>query len=82
VVFKIGLSLVTWALVLLSPVIAFLMIITAEVLIDLLMEAGVIGVCAIAAGLIGWALFRRMSRRRLTPLSADDEGLGQPAIAG
>jgi hypothetical protein len=36
------------ALILLSPVVAFLMVIAVEVLIDGLMEAGVTGVSAIA----------------------------------
>ena len=46
-------------LILLSPVVAFLMIIAAEVLIDGLMEAGVTAVCAVTVGVLGWVLFRR-----------------------
>jgi predicted signal transduction protein with EAL and GGDEF domain len=55
-------SLGVAALILLSPFLAFLMVITAEMLIDLVMEAGVPVVCAVAAAVIGWVLFRRMSR--------------------
>jgi hypothetical protein len=47
------------ALILLSPVIAFLMLIMAEMQIDLLMEAGRGADCTIATGAIGWVLFRR-----------------------
>jgi hypothetical protein len=51
------------ALILLSPVVAFLMEIAIEVLIDGLMEAGVTGVRAVAVVPIGWTLFRRLLRR-------------------
>ena len=60
-------SLRTWvvwsvvaAVLLVSPVLAFLMIISAEMLIDLLMEAGTTAVCAVAIGATGWVLFRRI----------------------
>ena len=49
------------ALILLSPIVAFLVVILAEMLIDLVMEVGVPVVCAVAAAVIGWVLFRRMS---------------------
>jgi hypothetical protein len=49
-------------LILLSPVVAFLIIISVEVLIDCLMEAGTTAVCDIAAAGIGWVLYRRISR--------------------
>jgi predicted signal transduction protein with EAL and GGDEF domain len=49
------------ALILLSPIVAFLVVIVAEMLIDLVMEVGVPVACAIAAAVIGWVLFRRMS---------------------
>jgi predicted signal transduction protein with EAL and GGDEF domain len=49
------------ALILLSPIVAFLVVIAAEMLINLVMEVGVPVVCAIAAAVIGWVLFRRMS---------------------
>lgn len=73
---------VLWALVLLSPVIAFLMIIMAEMLIDLLIEAGAIADFTVAAGGIAWVLFRRTSSHpekapRLGPERVSDE----PAIA-
>ena len=49
------------ALILLSPIVAFLVVIAAEMLIDLVMEVGVPVVCAVAAAIVGWVLFRRMS---------------------
>ena len=49
------------ALILLSPVVAFLMVISAELLIDVLTEAGTTPVCAVAIGAIEWVLFRRIS---------------------
>jgi protein-S-isoprenylcysteine O-methyltransferase Ste14 len=49
------------ALMVLSPVVALLMVITAEMLIDLVIEAGAAAVCTVTAGVIGWVLFRRMS---------------------
>ena len=51
------------ALILLSPVIAFLMAIAAEMLIDLLMVGGTSAVCAVAAGGIGLVLSRKFRRR-------------------
>jgi predicted signal transduction protein with EAL and GGDEF domain len=48
-------------LILLNPVIAFLMVITAEMLVDLVIEVGVPAVCAVSAAVIGWVLFRKMS---------------------
>ena len=51
------------ALILLSPVIAFLMVIAAEMLIDLLMVGGTSAVCAVAAGGIGLVLSRKFRRR-------------------
>jgi hypothetical protein len=49
------------ALILLSPVVAFLMVILAELLIDVLTEAGTTAACAVAVGAVGWVLFRRIS---------------------
>ena len=51
------------ALILLSPVIGFLMVIAAEMLIDLLMVGGTSAVCAVAAGSIGLVLSRKFWRR-------------------
>ena len=51
------------ALILLSPVIAFLMTIAAEMLIDLLMVGGTSAVCAAAAGGIGLVLSHKFWRR-------------------
>ena len=61
------------ALILLSPVIAFLMVIAAEVLIDALMEADVTGVSAIAIGALGWVQFRRIWRSEIAQLSGSKE---------
>jgi apolipoprotein N-acyltransferase len=46
--------------ILLSPIVAFLMVVLAELLIDVLMEAGTMPVCAVAIGAVGWILFRRI----------------------
>jgi hypothetical protein len=51
------------ALLLFSPVIAFLMVITAEMVIDLLMAMGIAADCGLAAGAIGWILYRKRSAR-------------------
>jgi hypothetical protein len=51
------------ALILLSPVIAFLMAIAAEMMIDLLRVGGTSAVCAVAAGGIGLVLSRKFWRR-------------------
>jgi hypothetical protein len=52
------------AAVLLSPVLAFLMAIAIEVLVGLMAEAGTLVLSAlVAAGAIGWTLFRKLRRR-------------------
>ena len=51
------------ALILLGPVVAFLMVIAAEMLIDLLMVGGTSVVCAVAAGAIALVLSRKFWRR-------------------
>ena len=60
-------------LILLSPVGAFLAVIAAEVLIDMLMEAGVTGVSAVTIGVVGCVLFRRILRSEITQLSEAKE---------
>jgi hypothetical protein len=45
------------ALILLSPVVAFVMVIAAEMLIDFLMVGGTSAVCAVAAGGVGFRSF-------------------------
>ena len=74
-------------LILLSPVVAFLIIIATEMLIDGLMEAGVTAVCAVTVGVLGWVLFRSVSLHPATAAqprggferaSAEEE----PAIIG
>jgi hypothetical protein len=56
------------ALILLSLIVAFLMVIVAEMQIDLLKEAGTAADCAIAAGAIGWCCIASSGRslRRLS----------------
>jgi len=51
------------ALILLSPVLAFLVVIAAEMLIDSLIVGGTSAVCPVAAGGIGLALCRKFWRR-------------------
>ena len=51
------------ALILLSPVVAFLVVIAAEMLIDSLMVGGMSAVCVVAAGGIGLVLSRKFWRR-------------------
>jgi len=51
------------ALILLSPVVAFLMAIAAEMLIDLLYVRGTSAVCAVVASGIGLVLSRKFWRR-------------------
>jgi predicted signal transduction protein with EAL and GGDEF domain len=83
-------SLPTWAgwsvisaVLLLSPALAFLIVIAIEILIDLLMEVGVPALLAAAVGAIGWFLFRKMPPRpKVAPRLADDEeAFDEPAIA-
>ena len=51
------------ALILLSPVFAFLVVIGAEMLIDSLIIGGTSAVCAVAAASIGLVLSRKFWRR-------------------
>ncbi len=70
------------ALILLSPVIAFLMVIAAEMLIDLLMVGGTSAVCVVAAGSIGLVLSRKFSRRPEVVHQAEPELVpGETSIA-
>lgn len=47
------------ALILLSPVVAFLTVISAELLIDLLREVRTAAIYTAAAGVVAWVLFRK-----------------------
>ena len=60
-------------LILLSPVVAFLMVMAAEVVIDGLMEAGMTGVSAFVIGAIGCVLFRRILCSETARQSGSDE---------
>ena len=63
-VFGIGpVGVVIAALILLGPIIAFPMVITPEMVVDLLMEMGIATDCTLAAGAIGWVLYRKRSAR-------------------
>ena len=70
------------ALMLLTPAIALLMAITAEVLIDFVIEARVAAACIAAAGAISWFLFRRRSPRPgMAIQSGSEEETRKTAIA-
>ena len=70
------------ALLLLSPVIAFLIAIAAEMLIDLLTVGGTSAVFAVAAGGIGWVLSRKFWRRPVVVHQSKPEPVpGATAIA-
>jgi hypothetical protein len=64
------------ALVLLSPVLAFMMVIAAEVLI----EAGMTGVSAAAIGVVGCMLFRRILRLETAREAGSDEVCAAPPV--
>ena len=69
-------------LILLSPVVAFLMIIAAEVLIDGLIEARTTAVGAVAVGVLGWVLFRKFwAFRDKAPRSEPELASVETAIA-
>jgi hypothetical protein len=68
------------ALILLSPIVAFLMVITAEMLIDVVIEARVTAICAAAAGAIGWVLFRK-NHPKVEPQSGQDQVCDKEATA-
>jgi hypothetical protein len=70
------------ALVLLSPVLALLVVIAAEMLIDLLMVGGMSAVCTVAAGGIGLVLSRKFWRRPEVVRQSEPEPVsGKTAIA-
>jgi predicted DNA repair protein MutK len=70
------------ALILLSPVVAFLMVIAAEMLIDLLMVGGTSAVCVAAAGSIGLVMSRKFWRRSEVVHQAEPELVpGETSIA-
>jgi hypothetical protein len=70
------------ALILLGPVVAFLVVITAEMLTDLLMVGGASAVCAVAAGSIGLVLSRKFWRRPAVVDQAEPELVpGETSIA-
>ena len=80
-------SLRTWvawsvaaALILLSPIVAFMMVIAAEMLIDGLMEAEAIEVSAIAIGAVGWVLRCRILRSEIAQQSGSDEVCAAPLV--
>ncbi len=76
-------SLPTWqfsiiaAVVLLSPVFAFLMAIAVEILIGSLIEADVPALLAVVAGAIGWLLFHKL-RARTSPAGSPMSAVSDP----
>jgi hypothetical protein len=75
-------AVVITALILFIPVVAFLMVIAAEMLIDLLMVGGTSAVCVVAAGSIGLVLSRKFWRRPEVVHQAEPELVpGETSIA-
>jgi hypothetical protein len=76
---------VAWSIaagvLLVSPVLAFLMVMAAEIAVDGLMEAGVIGVSATAIGAVGCVLFRRILRSEALRQSGSTGVCEAPPIA-
>jgi hypothetical protein len=68
---------VAWSIaagvLLVSPVLAFLMVMAAEMAVDGLMEMGVTEASAIAIGVVGCVLFRRILRSETAQLSGSKE---------
>jgi hypothetical protein len=52
-------GLVVAAIILLAPIIAFAMVVAAEMMTDLLAKMGANAVWPVAAGVMGWAVLRR-----------------------
>jgi hypothetical protein len=83
-------SLRTWAgrlgilaVILLSPIFGSLMLIAAEILIDLLMEAGAVPVLSFVTAGAGWFLFRKLSLRgRGSPKDETDDPPPRSALVG
>ena len=48
------------ALIILAPIVAFIVVITAEMLTDLVTRAGATAVWPVAAGVTGWVLLRKL----------------------
>ena len=70
------------ALILFGPVLAFLVVIAAEMLTDLLMVGGTSAVFAVAAGSIGLILSRRFWRRAGAEHQSEPEMVpGETSIA-
>jgi hypothetical protein len=69
------------ALIPLSPIVAFLMILAAEMLIDLLIEVGATADCALAAGAIGWVLYRKYWPHPNAPQWGREQEPDEAAIA-
>ena len=57
------------AAMLLSPALAFLMAITVEIVIGVLVDAGALALPALAAGAVGWLLLRKLRRQGGVTLS-------------
>ena len=80
---KLRVGLVIGALIFLSPLAASVIVISAEIGLDLVAQAGVAGVLDLGiAGVIGWMLFK--SRRRMlkgVPQQTTEQPADEVAIA-
>jgi len=65
-------------LILFSPVVAFFVLIAAEVLVDVVLVAGNDALCAVAAGLTGLVLSRKL-RGRAPGTQATEDNFGRIA---
>jgi hypothetical protein len=71
----------TAALILVGPIIAFMLVIAAELLIDVVRKGGATAVIAGFAGAIGWILFLRVSRPKLAAHARSEEASDTSAVA-
>jgi hypothetical protein len=70
------------ALILFGPIIALSVGIAAEMLTDLLMEVGAAPACTLAAGAIGWVLYRKFwPHSEEAPKWGPEQEPGEAAIA-
>ena len=61
-----ALGLLLAALILSAPVIAFVMVVTVEMLTDLMAKMGATAVWPVAAAAVGWVLLRKYGWQRWT----------------
>lgn len=75
-------GLVIGAAILLSPLAAWLIVISAELAVDSVAQAGVPGIFDLAiAGALGWMMFSRiLSRHSLAPQSEPEPVISEPGV--